>query len=127
MARPATWGSMRTEHVVRGANIAGATAAAVFAGIGVARPNRVHPGSSRNPLADFWAASSAVRTWAIAASLLVGMTHGRKPAPELLAVAGLVQLGDAVLGWWQGNVSMAVLPTAMGLVHLESARRLGER
>ncbi len=127
MASPATWGGQRSECVVRGANIAGATAAAVFAGIGLARPNHVLPGSSRSPLVDFWAASSAVRTWAIAVPLLVGMRHGRKPAPELLAVAGLVQLGDAALGLWQRNASMAVLPTAMGIVHLESARRLGER
>ncbi len=124
MASPATWGSKRSERVVCGVNVAGATAAAVLAGVGLARSNYVQPGSSTNPLANFWAASSAVRTWAIAAPLLIGMTHGRRPARELLTVAGFVQLGDAALGVWQGNTSMAVLPAAVGLVHLESARRL---
>jgi len=65
-----------------------------------------------------------VRTWAITAPILAEITRGGRPSPELLTVAGLVQLGDAALGVWQGNASMAVLPAAMGVIHLRSARGL---
>jgi len=45
-------------------------------------------------------------------------------SPELLTVAGLVQLGDSALGIRQRNASMTLAPAAMGLVHLASARVL---
>lgn len=106
------------------ANVVAAAAAAVFAAAGLARPSYVQSGSSSSSLTEFWAASSTVRTWAITAPLLVGIIRGGRPAPQLLAVAGLVQLGDAALGVWQRNASLAVFPAAMGLVHLGSARLL---
>ncbi len=96
----------------------------MFAATGLARPGYVQSGSSSSSLAGFWAASSAVRTWAITAPLLAGIIRGGRPAPQLLAVAGLVQLGDAALGVWQRNARMAAFPAAMGLVHLGSARLL---
>ncbi len=115
-------------HQIRGvllaANAVGASASAVFALVGLVRPGYVQPGSPVTPVAKFWAASSAVRTWAVTGPLLVGMTRGERPAPHLLLAAGMVQLMDAGLGVWQRNPPMAVLPAAMGLVHLASARVL---
>ncbi len=105
-------------------NAVGAAAAAAFAATGLARPNYVQPDWSSNSLTAFWAASSAVRTWAITAPLLTEIIRPGRPAPQLLTAAGLVQLGDAALGVWQHNASMAVLSAAMGLVHLGSARLL---
>jgi len=106
-------------------NAVGLTAAAVFAAVGVRRPGYGQPGSVTSPLPGFWAASSAVRTWAVAAPLLVGILRGGRPAPQLLVVAGLVQLGDAALGARQHNPRMTALPAVMGLIHLASARVLG--
>ncbi len=96
----------------------------MFAVVGLVRPGYVQPGSSVSPLAKFWAATSAGRTWAIAGPLLVGIVREGRPAPELLVAAGIVQLMDAGLGVWQRNLPMAVLPAAMGLVHLATARVL---
>lgn len=76
------------------------------------------------PREDTGAASSAVRTCGFTAPLLVGFARGGRPAPQLLVAAGIVQLMDAGLGLWQRNPPMAVLPAAMGLVHLASARIL---
>lgn len=124
MTRSARRSSGKARGAVLAANAVGAAAASGFAATGLARPSYVHPGSSSSSLTEFWAASSAVRTWAVTAPLLAGIIRGGRPAPQLLVVAGLVQLGDAALGVWQRNASMAVLPAAMCLVHLESARLL---
>lgn len=62
-----------------------------------------------------------MRTWAVTGPLLVGMARGGRPAPQLLLAAGLIQVMDAGLGVWQRNPPMAVLPAAMGLVHLGTA------
>lgn len=113
----------RTRQVVLVVNAAGAVASAAFAARGVRRPDYVRPGEVPGPLTEFWAASSAVRTWALAGTLLAGLTTGRQ-APALLTVAGLVQLGDSGLGVWQRKADMAVAPAVMGLVHLASARLL---
>lgn len=119
---------MRSNHSVRhailAANAVGAAASTVFAVVGLLRPGYVQPPSSVTPLAQFWAASSAVRTWAVAGPLLVGIAREGRPAPQLLVAAGIIQLMDAGLGAWQRNPPMAVLPAAMGLVHLVSARVL---
>jgi len=105
-------------------NAAGAVAAGVFAGIGAARPSSVHGGTTSSPPADFWAASSAVRTWAVTVPLLAGLAQQGRPAPQLLVVAGLIQLGDSALGAWQRKPDMTVAPAVMGLIHLASARVL---
>jgi len=105
-------------------NAVGASASAVFAGVGLVRPGYVQPGWAVGPAATFWAASSTARTWAITGPLLVGLARDRRPAPQLLLAAGVVQLLDAGLGVWQRNLRMVVLPATMGLVHLASARRL---
>lgn len=60
----------------------------------------------------------------ITGPLLVGIARGARPAPHLLVTAGIVQCMDAGLGVWQRNPPMAVLPAAMGLVHLATARVL---
>jgi len=75
-------------------------------------------------LSGFWAVSSALRTWAITIPLLSELVLKQRITPELLTVAGLVQLGDSALGIRQRNASMTLAPTAMGLVHLASARVL---
>jgi len=46
------------------------------------------------------------------------------PSPQLVAAAGMVQLGDAVLGLRQRNVFMSVAPAVMGVIHLVTARAL---
>ena len=113
----------RAALVVNGLGIA---AAAGFATAGLARPDYAHPDAPVSSLARFWSAASAVRTWSLAAPLLTALVRGGRPAPELLTVAGLVQLGDSALGVWQGNPRMAAFPAAMGLVHLRSARALSD-
>lgn len=105
-------------------NAVGASTSLVFSVVGLGRPRYVQPTSVSGPLAQFWAASSAVRTWAVTGPLLAAFARGRQPAPQLLVVAGLVQVFDAGLGVWQRNPRMTVLPAVMGVVHLVSARAL---
>ena len=119
------WSSSdRPRSAVFTVNGLGIAAAAAFATAGLARPNHGGPAAAVSSPARFWAAASAVRTWSVAAPLLLALVRDRRAAPELLTVAGLVQLGDSALGIWQRNPRMAVLPAAMGLVHLGSARVL---
>ena len=105
-------------------NALGIAAAAAFATTGLIRPNYARPAASVTSLTRFWSAASAVRTWSLATPLLIALLRDQRSAPELLTVAGLVQLGDASLGIWQRNPRMAVFPAAMSLVHLGSARLL---
>ena len=111
-------------RVIVTVNAAGAVVAAAFAARGLARPDYVHPGSASTPTTRFWAASSAVRTWAVTVPLLTDVIADRRPQRHLLIAAGLVQLGDSVLGLWQRKAAMAVAPAIMGAIHLASARRL---
>lgn len=106
-------------------NGVGALVAAGFAGAGVARPSIAEPTSAAEPntLAGFWSASSAIRTWAITGPFLAALLKGR-PSPELVTAAGIVQLGDAVLGYRQRNIAMTIAPAVMGVVHLITARVL---
>lgn len=120
MVTTVRWGGGRVRGGVVAVNAVGAAAAAVFAAVGVVRPDFARPGSTPGALTGFWAASSAVRTWAVTVPLLVGIVRDGRPARPLLVVAGLVQLGDAALGVEQHNPRMTVLPAAMGLVHLVS-------
>lgn len=106
------------------ASAVGACAASAFAASGVLNPTYVRPGAEVTPLVRFWAASSAVRTWALSVPVLLQLARGRQPAPELLVTAGLVQLGDAGLGVWQRNPPMSTLPAAMGVLHLLAGRVL---
>ena len=105
-------------------NAAGAVAAAAFAARGLTRPGYVRPGSVSTSTTRFWAASSAVRTWAVTGPLLANVIAGRRPPRDLLTVAGLIQLGDSVLGLWQRKTAMAVAPAVMGTIHLASAHWL---
>lgn len=105
-------------------NGVGAAAAAGFAAVGVVRPSYVEAGSSSGSLSEFWAASSALRTWAITVPLLSELVLKQRLTPQLLSIAGLVQLGDSALGIRQRNAGMTLAPAAMGLVHLASARAL---
>lgn len=122
--RPDRRGRDRGRSAVLLVNGVGIAAAAAFATTGLARPNYARPAASVSSLTRFWSAASAVRTWSLAAPLLIALVRERRSAPELLRVAGLVQLGDSALGIWQRNLRMAVVPAAMGLVHLKSARLL---
>lgn len=124
MTGSGTRSSRKVHSVLLATNAVGASASAMFAVVGLVRPGYVQPGSSMSPLAKFWAASSAGRTWAITGPLLVGIARGGRPAPPLLMSAGIVQLMDSGLGVWQRNPRMAVLPAAMGLLHLATARVL---
>jgi hypothetical protein len=108
----------------RGINGLGIAAAAVFAGAGVARPGYSKPRASPESLTAFWAASSAVRTWALTLGYLAPLARGERPSSDLLRVAGLVQVGDSAIGIWQRNPRMAVFPALMGFAHLRGARIL---
>lgn len=103
----------------------GALVATGFAGVGVARPSIADPKftAEPNPLAGFWSASSAIRTWAITGPFLATLLT-RRPSPQLVTAAGFVQLGDAVLGLRQRNAAMTFGPAVMGIVHLITARIL---
>lgn len=105
-------------------NAAGAAAAPAFAAVGAARPDYIDREKGLNSPAGFWAASSAVRTWAITIPLLAALVRQRRLSPELLTVAGLIQLGDSALGIRQHNPRMTLAPALMGIVHLATARRL---
>lgn len=107
------------------ANGCGILAAAVFAAVGVRRPAYVAAGEGATPLAQFWAGSSAVRTWALAGPLVVALARPGSPGRSaLLTSAGLVQLGDAALGVQRRYLAMATLPAVVGALHLLSARLL---
>lgn len=114
----------RARTVLLALNGAGIAAAAAFAVRGVRQPSFVRPSQPVTQLAQFWAASSAVRTWALAAPLSVALCRRPAGRADLLVVAGLVQCGDAVLGARQRNRAMTVAPAIMGAVHLVSARLL---
>ncbi len=105
-------------------NAIGAAAAAGFAAAGLIRPDYVELAASNSALTRFWAASSAVRTWALTLPLLASMARHRTTSSELLFVAALVQLGDAAIGLQRGNRRMTVAPAVMGTVHILSARAL---
>ena len=113
--------AQRATRVVAAVNVAGAAAATVFAALGAARPGYVGGDADRSELSRFWAASSGVRTIAIAGPLLMSFSDPGGASSELLAVAGLVQVGDSALGVWQRNPRMAVAPALMGAIHLASA------
>jgi hypothetical protein len=114
----------RARLLIGAVNVVGAVAAAAFAAGGLARPGYVHPGSASTPNTRFWAASSAVRMWAVAVPLVVDVIADRQAKRHLLVVAGLVQLGDSALGLWQRKAAMTVAPAIMGVVHFASARCL---
>lgn len=107
-------------------NGAGAFIAMGFAAAGLARPSIADTRSDVQPngLTQFWAASSAIRTSAVAGPLLAALLTRRSPSPQIVTAAGLVQLGDAVLGLRQRNVMMTVAPALMGVIHLVTARLL---
>jgi len=86
-------------------------AAAVFAAAGVRRPGYVVTGGQATPLAHFWATSSAVRTWALAGTLIPALARSdSRDRSVLLVTAGLVQLGDAALGVGQHDPAMTTAP-----------------
>lgn len=117
-----------TDRVDRGLlllNAAGALVAAGYAAAGLWRSPgpRGRAALGASPQGErFWAAQSAVRTWAVAVPLLVGCARSR-PDPAVLVVAALVQLGDAAVGAWSRKPGMAVTPTLMGVAHVLTARR----
>lgn len=79
-------------------------------------------------LAMFWTTSSAVRTWALAGPLLVALRRSDSGSrSSLLVVAGLTQLGDAVLGVRRRDPAMSAAPAVMGVVHLLSAHAMRTR
>lgn len=107
-------------------NGVGALIATGFAGAGLARPSIAEPSSDAEPntLTGFWSASSAIRTWAITGPLLAALLTRRGPSSQLVTAAGIVQLGDAVLGLRQRNTGMTIAPAVMGVIHLVTARVL---
>lgn len=127
MVRPSRAGRRRRTTLLV-LNGTGAVIAAGFAGAGLARPSIADPRSSAEPntVIQFWAASSAVRTWAITGPLLGSLLTSRGPSPQIVITAGIVQLGDAALGVRQRNMFMTIAPAVMGLIHLITARVLSQ-
>lgn len=121
---------MERRRGTRGALLAvngvGALIATGFAGAGLARPSIAEPKSDAEPnaLTAYWAASSAIRTWAITGPFLVALLTRGGPSPQLVTAAGIVQLGDGMLGIRQRNTAMTIAPTMMGVIHLITARVL---
>lgn len=107
-------------------NGVGALIATGFAGAGFARPSIADPRSpsKTDEVTRFWAASSAIRTWAITGPLLASLLAHRSPSPHVVTAAGIVQLGDAALGLRQRNTFMTLAPAVMGAIHLFTARAL---
>ena len=117
----------RNHRLLRGVNALGAGVSAGFAVTGLTRPGFVHGTTTDQPEARFWAASSAVRGWVIAGAVLYAVLGGegaRRHAPTALNIAGLVQLGDSVLGVWQRKPDMTFAPALLAAIHLLSARHL---
>lgn len=116
--------------VPRALVLANAVVAGVSAGLAVlgsVRPGYVEPAgsdrrSSPDRLTRFWSVASAIRTLAIVGPLLGRAVTQQSPNSDLLAVAGLVQLGDAALGVVRRDPGMTVLPALAGTLHLLSAR-----
>ena len=128
MTRPAAGSAARrwfraSSSLVTPVDTAGVVAATLFALAGLSRPGMFPTGATPDSATRFWAASSAVRTWAVTGPLLAAVATRRPVPPELLRAAAFVQLGDAVVGIWQRNPSMTVAPAAMAWWHLRSARR----
>ena len=113
--------SNRTAKALRVLNGTGLVVASGFAAVGTIRPAMARGGTSPESSTEFWAGSSGVRTFAITLPLLASLVRGR-PDSGLLVAAGLVQVGDAVLGLRERNAAMALLPALMGAVHLITAR-----
>ncbi len=116
-ARPTVWFGLLP------GNGLGIVIASAFSARGLAQPNFAETEQLPTPLARFWSASSAVRTWSLAVPLLAGLVRQRPNSGPLIA-AGLVQLGDSALGIWRRNPQMAIAPAIMGAIHLASARLL---
>ncbi len=116
------WPVTRADWGLLALNAIGATAAAGFAAAGLIRPDYVQNPTPTSALTRFWAASSAVRTWALTLPLLATMARHDTPSHDLLLVAGLVQLGDSALGFQQGNRRMTLAPAVMATVHILTAR-----
>lgn len=93
-------------------NGVGALVAAGFAAAGLVWPAVAERRSDTktDSVTEFWAASSAIRTWAITGPLLATLLTRRGPSGQIVAAAGLVQLGDAALGLRQRNPFMAIAP-----------------
>lgn len=116
-AGPAFWFALLAVNGV------GILIASAFSAQGLAKPNFAETEQVSTPLARFWSASSAVRTWSLAIPVLAGLARQR-PSSAPLVAAGLVQLGDSALGIWRRNPQMAIAPAVMGAIHLASARLL---
>lgn len=118
--------SPRTRTALLVLNGAGALVASGFAGAGVARPSiaDLRSAATTDEVTRFWAASSAIRTWAVTGPLLASLLTHRGPSPQIVTAAGIVQLGDAWLGLRQRNLAMTLAPAAMGVIHLLTARSL---
>lgn len=101
----------------------GMLVASSFSARGFVSPNFAEPEQPSTPLARFWSASSAVRTWSIAVPMLAGLARQR-PVGGMLVTAGLVQLGDSALGISRRDLQMTIAPAIMGAIHLVSARLL---
>lgn len=108
-------------------NGVGALVATGFAAAGLVRPAVAERRSDTktDSVTEFWAASSAIRTLAITGPLLATLLTRRGPSGgQIVAAAGIVQLGDAALGLRQRNPFMAIAPAVMGTIHLITARSL---
>lgn len=97
--------------------------------LALVKPDVLLPtGSEATPLVTFYAQAYAARALPIGAAvlaLLAGRDRGGLPA--VLAVAGLAQAGDALIGAGLHNPGMVAGSSVGAVIHLVSAYRLRAR
>jgi hypothetical protein len=105
------------------ANAAIALLSGVSALVGLLRPSvALAEGEQLGAAGGFFLGGYAARAVPLSLVTLVVLVAGPAAAQwPVLAVSGLAQAGDAVLGARRGNRPMAATCTALALIHLVSA------
>jgi hypothetical protein len=82
-------------------------------------------GSDVTPGVDFYAQAYAARALPLGAAVLLALaSKSKRGLAPLLVVAGLVQVGDCVIGLAQHNAGPVIGGSALAAIHLASAWQL---
>ncbi|MDX6352457.1 MAG: hypothetical protein QOF84_7247 [Streptomyces sp.] len=119
----------RRERRILAVNAACVLVSAGWCLAAMADPGLLLPaGSTPTDGAGFYAQAYAVRQLPVSAGVLLLLGAGRRrELLPLLAVSGLAQLGDSVVGATHGNTGMAIGGGLCAAVHLASAGWLARR
>ena len=104
-------------------NGAGALIAGGFSVTALVDPVLV-AGGADTPMARLYAGVYAARAVPLAVALLWALVRRSPALVPFLVVAGLAQVGDAVVGVGFGKANMIVGGTLLAVIHLGSAARL---